>query len=179
MSDKEMYDDLYIRDELADDGSYPNGLGGGCPDMVPRQVAWPGDVRKLLIDKYGEDLGQNVVIGKDNFLYGRVKNLHKTEWRGGDPESSLNVYFMEISTYLHPEIWMNNRIASFPLPSIGPGRIEAAGSSSRWSPGALKTPYPHHCLVGQVVTRQHKNEIPKTSDFEEFWRWVRGNPAIA
>ena len=63
MSDKEMYDDLYIRDELADDGSYPNGLGGGCPDMVPRQVAWPGDVRKLLIDKYGEDIGQNVVIG--------------------------------------------------------------------------------------------------------------------
>lgn len=162
--------DLFIRDNLEDDGSEP--LRGGnisaSPDIILRN--------KISLDPQGDfgapdamtkdDLSQLVEKGQDNFIYLRVQN------RGpGDGSGTASVYWAKPSTLPQPKDW--TRIgASVSIPAVKPGSVAVVGPVV-WR--SIEIPeIEHYCFVAIIDSTDDKApDHTSISSIDAYYRLIR------
>ena len=88
-----VWNDLLLRLNLSDNGTYPNRPGVPCesPDVIPYGVQPIDNWQSFFAGNYGSDVGKNVVVNQDKAGYKKEPNQHfpafavVTEMR--DPEA--------------------------------------------------------------------------------------------
>jgi hypothetical protein len=177
-----MYNDIYARDGLTDNGNIPYTGATACysPDIIPQQqtqqpLSWFGT-------NWTSDPGLNVIAGVNNYVYVRGKNLATTAGTG-----SVFLYCAPSSLLLNVSYWSNNPV----MPSGGATLVDL-NNNTQIPAGALcagNTPFLlnqtvpqgfHYCLVTRIVTAAHPNPIPVSfSSSAQFINWVVNNPNVA
>ncbi len=152
-----MWNDLLLRLNLSDDGTYPNRAGSPCesPDIIPYGVAPIADWQTFFPGNYGADVGTNPFVNQDNFVYARAKNLPGNSATG------------DWSGY-----WSPASVLMWPKP---PGGIAVCSEPLKWNPRPIG-PNDHYCLVGRVSTGSHPNPIPNVTRLPDFAQYIRNNP---
>lgn len=179
-----QYTDIYIRDDLADTGEYPNTAATASlsPDVIVWGTQILDDPEIYLTENYGKTWYRNLTTGEVNYIYGRTKNLGPQA-----AEGRLYLYYSRGTLLNNPTEWSANA-----LPTAIPGQdyvvlkparngqahdISVGDSAFVWTPPSDGA---HYCLVGRVVTEDHPNELP--GDFPNraaYIAWILDNPAIA
>jgi hypothetical protein len=173
-----MWNDLLLRLNLADNGTYPNRPGSPCesPDIIPYGVAPIPDWQTVFAGNYGSDVGTNPVVNQDNFIYGRTKNLS-----GNSSTGDYSCYWSPASALMWPKQWSGNVMqtnqgashTTFPL--AAPGAIAVCAEPLKWNPRPIASNN-HYCLVGRVSTESHPNPIPDVTRLPDFAQYIRDNP---
>jgi hypothetical protein len=137
--------DLFLRDNLSDDGTEPL-QGGGIsvsPDIVLRneQLLDPqgflGSPEALNDDR----LGQDAEAGQDNYVYLRVHN------KGTSPSAgTARLYWSRPTTLPSPSAW--EMIGTIAIPSVAPGAVAVVGPVV-WASDAIPE-LGHYCFVGVI-----------------------------
>lgn len=97
--------DVYVRDNVGDDGSIPSSGGvSASPDVIvrPTPVADPqASFGEGSGTENSNTLGFQVEAGQDNFIYVRMKN------RGSQTANNVTarVFWSEVSTLVTPDMW--------------------------------------------------------------------------
>ncbi|SUA92373.1 hypothetical protein [Pandoraea pulmonicola] len=176
-----VYNDLYIRDTLQDNGTYPStGTPYTSPDLIPflgTLLEW-GEANATY---NGPDIGEVVINDRPNNLYVRAKNL------GTAPSSgTASLYYANASLFLMPNTWTEIRSAEGDaalqlVDEKGDTTIQPNGVAIS-NPAFLLTSLPegaHYCLIGVLQTPSHRVVIPRTFQSNaEFSLWVKNNPAV-
>jgi hypothetical protein len=173
-----MWNDLLLRLNLSDDGTYPNRPGSPCesPDIIPYGVAPIPNWQTFFAGNYGADVGTNPFVNQDNFIYARAKNLS-----GNSATGDYSAYWPPASVLMWPKQWSGNVMQSnqganyvtFPL--TPPGGIAVCSEPLKWNPRPIG-PNDHYCLVGRVSTESHPNPIPNVTRLPDFAQYIRDNP---
>jgi hypothetical protein len=170
------YDDVFIRDDINDQGFIPSKFGGSkSPDIIVRTTPVAADKVQTMFGAatYGQEgLGQNLEKGQYNYIYVRAKNLYSAA-----TTATCNLYYAPNNTFNHPEVWRNNLAGTADLGSIPAGGVLAAAQPIQWLP---PDGISNFCLIGQIVTSRHPNTIPSSFDGLNGWYgWASNNPAVA
>lgn len=142
--------DLYMRDNLSDDGDIPSAGGlAQSPDIFVLHTQY---TQQQAQNNYGDDSGyENAVLptsvdgSQDNYVYVRVKN------RGAVDASDVNVtvYFTEPSALPTPDEWtkVNDADPTVTIAAVPTGEELICSGGVAW------TNYPytgHYCFIGAV-----------------------------
>lgn len=174
-----LYDDLFMRANLADVGQVP-GAGNACtsPDIIPfGSLPCRGDPNAFFTANYGSDVGQNVLSGQQNYVYVRAKNLSRTADAG-----SVFLYWSKASLLNWPSIWSANALkteqgqVSVEIVAARDGQISVGQAPFAWSPAAINGD--HYCLISRVVTANHPNPVPADGTIDDFTRYVLNNRGV-
>lgn len=164
--------DVYVRDNLADNGVEPYGGGylWASPDIINRTapVANPATAFANLND---DALWQNVEYGQDNTVYVRLQNRGP---QAGD--ATVNVYFSPGGAFGTPASWIH--VGTIAAPSIAPGAMAIAGPLT--FPSALIPAPGHYCMI--AVVSSSLDPAPDTNlinTVTEYLDFVRGTNNIA
>jgi hypothetical protein len=173
-----MWNDLLLRLNLSDNGTYPNRPGSPCesPDIIPYGVAPIADWQTFFAGNYGADVGTNPVVNQDNFIYARAKNLS-----GNSATGDYSCYWSPASVLMWPKQWSGNvmqtnqgaNTVTFPL--APPNGIAVCSEPLKWNARPIG-PNDHYCLVGRVSTETHPNPIPNVTRLPDFAQYIRDNP---
>jgi hypothetical protein len=173
-----MWNDLLLRLNLSDNGTYPNRPGSPCesPDIIPYGVEPIADWQTFFAGNYSSDVGKNPFVDQDNFIYGRAKNLS-----GIPATGDYSCYWSPASVLMWPRQWSGNimqtnqgaNYATFPLAQ--PGEIAVCSEPLKWNPRPIG-PNDHYCLVGRVSTESHPNPIPDVTRLPDFAQYIRDSP---
>lgn len=164
--------DLYVRDNLGDDGTTPNsGSLSRSPDII---------IRKTLVanppvafgDPTADPGSDKVEIGNDNYVYVRVHN------RGDYPaDADIDVYYAALTTSIDPATWV--LIGSTTVSTVVPGNM-AVSDAVVWpnvpDPGGAG----HFCLIAMIS--DPLDPAPDTSvvtDVVTYLDFVRNNNNVA
>src|SRR5690349_13631817 len=100
-----MWNDQLLRLNLTDDGTYPNRPGTPCesPDIIPYGVAPIDNWQSFFAGNYTSDVGKNVYVNQDNYIYARAKNLS-----GVSAEGDFYGYWSPASALMWPRQWSGN-----------------------------------------------------------------------
>lgn len=179
--DATQYNDIYIRDNFGDTGTYPSS---GCPyqspDIIPRQGNTFSHADAVSTFN-GPDQGLSIIDGGVNNIYVRAKNLNSVNGQG-----TVNLYYADASLFLLPSTWIpvNSAGGSVSLQLVdSTGRPDiAAGSIAISSPSFYFSGFPdgrHFCFIAVVQTQSHPVIIPPSFLINSsFSSWVQNNPAI-
>lgn len=176
------YEDLFVRDDLADTGQIPStaGTASYSPDVLVWGTDTIPDPQKYLSDNYGKTWYKNVVYGEQNYIYCRAKNLFP-----GSQTGQLYLRYANSGLFCNVDSWRNNIIGTA-IPeqnylklAAQRNQVVCGDSAFLWNP-----PTPpngaHYCLIAQIVTEEHPNPLPERfTSFEQYVRWVVDNPAIS
>jgi hypothetical protein len=159
---------LYMRHNLADDGTSHTGSLSDSPDIILKnnQVAnpqatfsTPGSISSdTQSDPY-------VVTGQPNYVYLRVWN------RGADAANVFaTVYWAPPSTLVSPNLW--NLIGSAYYPDVPPGSmVEVSNPGIPWPADQIPAPG-HYCFVATVgdnyAPAPSSGSFASFDDFENF-----------
>jgi hypothetical protein len=173
-----MWNDLLLRLNLSDDGTYPNRPGVPCasPDIIPYGVAPIDGWQTFFAGNYAADVGKNPSVNQDNFVYARAKNLSANSATG-----DFYGYWSPASILMWPKQWSGNvmqtnqgdKFVTFPL--TPPDGIAVCSEPLKWNPRPIG-PNDHYCLVGRVSTESHPNPIPDVTRLPDFAQYIRDNP---
>ncbi|OPY38358.1 MAG: hypothetical protein A4E35_00781 [Methanoregula sp. PtaU1.Bin051] len=141
--------DLYLRDNLQDDGTEPLASGGiSCsPDIIVynQQLADPvGDLGSAAAMQ-NNALGQPVEAGQDNYIYLRVTN------RGAQPGGgTARVFWSEVSALPTPASWHEITDPQNPavIPVIGVPGVGIVGPIT-WDSASIPG-IGHYCFIGLI-----------------------------
>jgi len=164
--------DLYVRDSLRDDGQepYTGRELYASPDIINRTSPVADPVRDLG-DMGRGNLGENVLAGKDNYVYIRLQN------RGSCPDDAvIQLYFTEATTFGVPSAW--KAVGSAAKVAVVPGKVSVAGPIV--FPAKLIPGVGHYCLIAVVASSL--DPAPDTSliaDHETYLSYVAGSNNIA
>jgi hypothetical protein len=161
--------DLFIRDNLEDDGTEPLKGGGisASPDIILRnsEVLDPQAEFGSLEAQQSNSLSDPVEAGQDNYLYLRVSNRGTQTGVG-----TATVYWTSPSTLPTPEVWKS--IGQVPVPDVAPGEMKVVGPLT-WTrseiPGAG-----HFCFIAIVASPGEPAPVPTNiQTIEAFQRLIR------
>jgi serine protease len=164
--------DIYVRDNLADNGDRHSGPLAKSPDIILRN--------SLDIDpqaSFGEGSGTEgddalssaTEFGQDNFVYVRVRN------RGlvSATDVKATVYWSPPATLVSGDLW--NLIGSIDFPPVPPNNILTVSAPIIWN-SADVPPAGHYCFVALVGNKEDPAPLPaKFVDFDRFMQYVRDN----
>ncbi|MHB9118301.1 MAG: hypothetical protein ACYC2R_08500 [Burkholderiales bacterium] len=177
------YNDIYMRDDLADTGQIPSGAGCSCesPDIIPFGTSPVADPQTEFSGNWTSDVGQNLEYGQINYIYVRGMNAYP-----GAETGTVQLYYSNSSLLLNVTQWVGNVIQtaeSSPLNSVSAsaqGDIVVGVDAFQWTPPTPPSGS-HYCLVALVGTPNNPVQLP-TVDFTscaDFVDWVVDNPSVA
>lgn len=164
--------DLYVRDNLADDGSIPTSAPlYYSPDIVIRQAMSVDPATEF--GTPGADPGSDPVeIGNDNYIYARVHN------RGDYPaDADITVYYAALTTTIDPASW--TLIGTTTIPTVTPGGMGISDPilwASVPDPGGAG----HFCVI--AIISDPLDPAPDSSavvDAATYLDFVRNNNNVA
>lgn len=186
----DTYEDLLIRRAMSDEnGAIPFTPASGenmwhSPDIIPMGVNVDPNVAKYLKDNWTKDVGQDVSIGKPNYIYVRGKNLF-----AGSATGKVHLYFCPASLLLYTDQWIENELASAMVDpqhpqffvNVNAGKkndIFVGDSPFLWIP---KKPdvNDHYCLIARVETEKHPHLVPNVGDIDDLSKFLLNNPGWA
>lgn len=153
---------LYIRHNLADDGTSHTGSLSDSPDIILKNnpVANPqatfSTPASIASDTQSDSY---VVTGQPNYVYLRVWN------RGADADDVFaTVYWSAPATLVSPNMW--NLIGSAYYPDVPPGSmVEVSNPGIIWPTDQLPGPG-HYCFVATVGNSY--DQAPNAGSFASF-----------
>ena len=160
--------DIYIRDYIGDTGDPTSGSVSASPDIVLLHSSLLDPVASIGAGSGNENnntLSQDVVAGRDHFLYIRAFN------RGGNGIFSpvtATVCWAEPATLIRPDRW--NLIGSTTTPSVPPGNLISVFDAITWPGASLPAPG-HYCFITIISTERDPGPTP--ADFQSFDNYVR------
>jgi serine protease len=164
--------DVYIRDNVADNGDPHNGAISASPDIILRPVT-VADPQASFGEGSGSEnnssLGFEAEAGQDNFLYVRVRN------RGGAAANNVNadLFWSPPSTLVTPDLW--TFIGSTTIASVLTGNQLTVSNSVTWPSAAIPAPG-HYCFVGLIGTVNDPAPAPADFlNFDNFRTFIRAN----
>ena len=154
--------DIYIRDNIADDGTIPNAAPlYRSPDIIVRQnqELSPGIA---FADLTNDSLGENVEAGQDNWIYLRLQNRGSVQ---GDV--TVSVYWSAPNLFAFPAQW--NLIDTINVNAVQPGGLSIG--EVQWRQQDLPS-LGHFCLIAEldstVDPAPNKTLITNGSLFSKF-----------
>lgn len=177
-----MYDDLFVRDTWADNGTYPvlDQAVSASPDVLPlgTQAFTPA----AIASRYNDQTlaGGTIVANNLNNIYVRAKNASTTTPRSGQ----LYLRWAPANLLVQPTQWKSNFIRNdntlnyASLAQTLPGAVVAGDQPFGFTPSPGMPS--HFCLIA-TITNSHGDPTP-TIDFttwQQFVDWVRGNPNVS
>lgn len=170
-----LYEDLYIRMSLDDQGNVPRMVTGGIsPDVIPYGNTEREDPIQYFTDTYDEYVSKDLLIGTQNFIYVRMKNYYAE-----GQEGVVHLYYCRDTELNNPTKWKNNILqtvsgqTSQTVAAATADDIIVAGEPFVWTPGQLPEGENWN-LIAQVSTTQHPNKIV----FRNFSTFVADNGGI-
>jgi serine protease len=132
--------DLYVRDVVGDDGSPRSGNATfASPDIITRQAQVANPTSQFGAGSGQENndaLSQNVLPGRDNFIYIRARNRGSRAAQ----QSFAEVYWTEAANALSPSEWKLIGRADFPS-GVREGNVLTVSNALRWqAPAGLRDP---------------------------------------
>jgi hypothetical protein len=160
---------LYLRHNLADDGTSHAGPLSVSPDIIVKNQAVAGpqatfSTAASIASDHESDA--NVLAGQDNFVYLRVWN------RGIDATDAVaTAYWSPPATLVTPSLW--NLIGSAPFPDVPPGRVvRVSDPGITWSQADIPAPG-HYCFVATVGNADDPAPAPATfRSFDDFVKYI-------
>lgn len=158
---------VYMRDNLSDDGSVPSyGTLWASPDIIPRQDKMLNYKQAFGKNHWQEsNLGQNVHAGEENYVYIRAENI------GLEPDTpKAHLFIVKGGGFSNPNNW--TRITpkdGFPLNTIQPKEKAVFGPISWQAPPNTG----HFCYVCYLSSSNRPFHLPKTfSSQDEYLDYV-------
>jgi hypothetical protein len=162
--------DVYLRDNVGDDGSVPTAGGiSSSPDIIVLPAPVPDPTAAFGPGSGTENsatLGSQVEAGQDNHLYVRMQN------RGGSPAVGVTaeVFWSPVATLVTPALWT-------PIGTTAPVDVPVATmvvtDALVW-PAADIPGTGHYCFVGVL---DHPADpaptLPSPTDFTGFRAFIR------
>ena len=150
---------LYLRHNLADDGTSQTGPLATSPDIIVKNnpVANPQATYSTAASiSSDQESDPNVIDGQDNYIYLRVWN------RGRDATNvTATVYSSPPATLVTPNLW--NLIGSAPFADVRPGNIvQVSNPGITWVSANIPVPG-HYCFVATVGNAAEPRRTPARS----------------
>lgn len=169
------YNDLFLRDNLNDQGSVPaTGTISTSPDIIPYGTSPVTDPTTFFTNNYSSDVGKDLIANAQNYIYMRAKNL-----AAGAESGTISLYYSKASLLLYPSLWQSNILktssgsTSVPISAATNGAIAVATDPFTWQPQAISGD--HYCLIGRIVTAANPNPIPQTGNIQDFATYIANN----
>jgi hypothetical protein len=157
---------LYLRHNLADDGTYQVGPLANSPDIIVRNtaVASPQATFSTAASRASDtESDPNVLDTQDNYVYLRVWN------RGMDaPNVTATVYWSPPATLVTPSMW--NLVGSAAFADVPPGNVVKVSTPGITWPQASIPTAGHYCFVATVGSTSEP--APNPADFGSFQDFV-------
>ena len=185
LTGRRFFTDVYLRDNVGDDGSVPSvGSISRSPDIITRKTTVAdGDA------SFGEGsgtensntLGYEVESGQDNYIYVRAKN------RGYEDTTDVktDVYWSEVSTLVTPNFW--NFIGTTNPIDVPTGDTLVVADPITWSQADI--PHEgHYCFVGITGNTYDPHTLTQADvagwatgamTWEGYYDLIRGNNNVA
>ena len=166
---------LYIRHNLADDGTTHTGALASSPDVIAKNavVANPQATYSTAASIASDsESDPNVVAAHDNYVYLRVWNL------GADAHNvSATAYWSPPATLVTPPMW--NLIGHAQYPAVPAGRaVEVSSPGITWPHAAIPGPG-HYCFVATVGAAGDPEPAPGNfADFNAIMAYILANSNI-
>jgi hypothetical protein len=174
-----MYDDVYIRKNLNDQGEVPaTGAYTNSPDIIVSGTMPINHPDQYAKDTWGSDPGVNPVANANNYIYVRGKNLAP-----GAQSGKMALYFTKASLIMYPSIWLKNQLknstgeALVPVEAKNNGDVVVTMDPFTWIPEMIGGD--HFCLVGMVGTNAHPMPKPTSDNMRDLATYLCNNPNIA
>ena len=158
--------DLYLRDQVGDDGDPTSGFVSQSPDIIVR-TASVADPQAAFGEGSGTEndaaLSDAVQAGSDHFVYVRALN------RGGADavNASVDVYWSPPSTLVTPNLW--NPIGSTTIASVPIANELTVSDEITWDSADIPGPG-HYCFV--AVAGNALDPKPNAATFATFGQFV-------
>lgn len=165
---KQLLPDVYIRDNLTDDGTVPTaGLLSISPDVIVTTAAVANPQATYGAGSPNENvdtLGEQVEFGQTNYVYVRMKN------RGTGIASGCRatVYWSEPATLVTPSVW--TLIGTTAPVDVGPSLT--VSEAIAWN-GVPATG--HYCFVAIVDHPLDPAPLPPTGSWTQYFDFIRNN----
>lgn len=174
---EKMYDDVYLRDSLADTGigQMENGLSSLSPDIIVRKTPYENLEEISDTANWGRDLSEGLKSSQPGYIYLRGKNLGVT--------SSSNVtfylYHTRSSLILWPDTWINNPVKTVVgRDSCLIGQVKSHGMAVTSDPFLLSGD--SHSLIGRVSTDKNPATLPSNINcMEDLSNFIQSKRNIA
>lgn len=173
-----MYDDIYLRKNLYDNGSVPSGGDYyWSPDIITSGQFPINDIKKYAKDTWMQDVGVNSVARATNYVYVRGKNLKQERQHG-----KVSLYYSKASLIMYPSNWIKNPLKNSKgedcVPVEGdPNEIVVTEDPFTWTPEMLSDN--HYCFVAMVDTGDHKKPVPTSDNMRDLATFLYNNPNVA
>lgn len=160
---------LYLRHNLADDGTSQTGPLSTSPDIIVKNnpVANPQATYSTPASINSDaESDPDVITGQDNYVYLRVWN------RGTDATNvTATVYWSPPATLVTPNLW--NLIGSAPFADVPPGNVVQVSSPGiTWVSANIPVPG-HYCFVASVGNAAEPAPNPSTfNTFDDFVNYI-------
>jgi len=173
------YTDLFVRSNLSDDGTIPRtGAQSSSPDIIPWGMTPQANPQTFFAGNYSSDVGNPLVVGAQNYLYVRAKNLGANASTG-----TVKLFWAPSSLLLYPSQWQGNAMttsggaSSSQMTNVAKNAIGVTTDPFTWKPVDPPSGQ-HYCCVAQVATPANPNAIPATGSITDFAAWVAGAGGI-
>jgi serine protease len=160
--------DLFIRDNVGDNGSVPSG---GVISISPDVVISPTQVSASSAFAAG---GTAVTPGQDNFVYVRVSNRNAQP----APGAEVRVYWSEPATLITPLSW--TPVNNAPATVNAPPSSSAFASTITWNSADLPGAPGHYCFIASVSHPKDPEPLsapfgPGDFTWANFMEYIRRN----
>jgi hypothetical protein len=162
---------LYIRHNLADDGSSHSGPLANSPDIIVKNTNTPAALFSTPTSLNSDSESDPYVLdGQTNFLYLRV-------WNRGTLANNVEaaVYWSAPSTLVTPNMWTHiaTGVVNVPVPGLPVTVDELA-----WDQSTIPGPG-HYCFIATVGNAQYPAPNPTTfATFDDFVNYIYANNNI-
>ncbi len=161
--------DLYIRHNLADDGTSQTGPLASSPDIIVKNnpVTNPQATYSTSSSINSDtESDPDVIAGQDSYVYARVWN------RGTDTSNvTATVYWSPPSTLVSPNLW--NLIGNSAFADVPPGNLVQVSSPGITWPFADIPGPGHYCFVATVGNAADPAPNPATfNTFNDFVNYI-------
>ncbi|WP_299612884.1 S8 family peptidase [uncultured Tateyamaria sp.] len=167
--------DVYVRDNIGDDGSIPSSGGvSASPDVIVRPVP-VADPQASFGEGSGTEnsttLGYQVEAGQDNFIYVRMRN------RGSQTANNVTarVFWSEVSTLVTPNMW-NLIGTTAPVTAPDDDSLVVADGVT-WQEADIPGPG-HYCFVA-ILDHPADPAPVLPASFPSFSSFIRDNNNVA
>jgi hypothetical protein len=166
--------DLYIRHNLADDGTSHTGPLSKSPDIIVKNNVMASVLFTTPLSVNSDDESDPYVLdGQENFLYVRMWN------RGPDTTNvEAAVYWSPPATLVDPSMW--NHISTGVVPDVpGPGMLMQVTAPLGWDQSSIPAPG-HYCFIATVGNAEHPAPAPTAfATFDDFVAYIAAHNNIA
>ena len=166
---------LYLRHNLADDGTSHTGPLANSPDIIVKNNAVPNPQATYSTPaSIGSDheSDPSVIDTQDNYVYLRVWNL------GADARNvTASVYWSQPATLVIPAMW--NLIGQVAYPDVPAGRVvEVSSAGITWARANIPAPG-HYCFIATVGNAGDPEPHPGSfNSFNDFMAYIENNNNI-